>query len=66
MQQAVGTADAAGRTKIFQQMQVLVNKQVPSIIPFTTTQFTVVTKRVVGAWVQSNGVVHLENAGVSQ
>jgi peptide/nickel transport system substrate-binding protein len=64
--QAVGTADAAERTKLYQQMQGIVNQQVPSIIPFTTSQFTVVNKRVVGAWVQSNGVVHLEAAGVTQ
>jgi peptide/nickel transport system substrate-binding protein len=64
--QAVGTADATARTQVYQQMQALENQQVPSIVPFVTSQFTVTTKRVVGAWVQSNGVVHLENAGVTQ
>jgi peptide/nickel transport system substrate-binding protein len=64
--QAVGTADTSARTQLYQQMQSIVNQQVPSIVPFTTSQFTVVAKRVVGAWVQSNGVVHLEAAGVTQ
>jgi len=64
--QAVGTADKSERTKLYQQMQGIVNQQVPSIVPFMTSQFTVVNKRVVGAWVQSNGVVHLEAAGVTQ
>jgi peptide/nickel transport system substrate-binding protein len=64
--QAVGTADTSARTQIYQQMQSIVNQQVPSIVPFTTAQFTVVNKRVVGAWVQSNGVVHLDAAGVTQ
>jgi peptide/nickel transport system substrate-binding protein len=66
LQQALGTSGASARAKLYQQMQALVNQQVPSIVPFTTSQFTVVAKRVAGAWVQSNGVVHLEGAGVTQ
>jgi peptide/nickel transport system substrate-binding protein len=64
--QARATADPAARAGIYQQMQGLTAEQVPAVIPFTTSQFTVIAKRVVGAWVQSNGVVHLENAGVTQ
>lgn len=63
--QALATSDASARTALYQQMQTILNQQVPSIVPFTTSQFTVVSKRVVGAWVQSNGVVHLDAAGVT-
>lgn len=66
LQKARGTSDPTARAGLYQQLQELVNQQVPAVIPFTTSQFTVVAKRVVGAWVQSNGVVHLENAGVTQ
>lgn len=65
LQQAIATPDAAARAALYQRMQTLVNQQVPVVIPLTTSQFTVVNSRVVGAWVQSNGVVHLEDAGVT-
>ncbi len=66
LQKARGTADPAARAVLYQQLQALINQQVPVVIPFTTSQFTVTAKRVAGAWVQSNGVVHLEDAGVTQ
>lgn len=65
LQQAIATSDAAARTAIYQKMQSLVNQEIPVVIPLTTSQFTVANSRVVGAWVQSNGVTHLEDAGVT-
>jgi peptide/nickel transport system substrate-binding protein len=61
---AVGTADEAERTELYGRLQQILNEQVPVIVPLKTTQLTVVQKRLTGAWVQSDGTVHLEGAGL--
>lgn len=66
LQQALGTGDEAARDGIYRQMQEILNAEVPLIVPLKTSQLTVIQKRLVGAWVQSDGAVHLEEAGVSQ
>lgn len=63
---AVATADEEARNKIYGQMQAILNDEAPVIIPLITSQLTVAQSRVVGAWVQSDGAVRLEEAGVTQ
>ena len=64
--QAVANGDEATRNTIYSQMQKILNDEVPLIIPLITSQLTVAQKRVTGLWVQSDGAVHLEQAGVTQ
>lgn len=64
--QSQAATDESQRNGIYAKMQQLVNDEVPLVVPLTTTQLTVAQKRVVGAWVQSDGAVHLEEAGVSE
>lgn len=63
---AVATADADARNAIYAQMQQVQNRAVPVMpVGFTTLQ-TVAREGVVGAWVDSQGNVNLEQAGFAQ
>lgn len=63
---AVGTADPAARTAIWQEAQALINEEVPVFVPVQFGTVTVTQKSVVGLWVDSTGDAHLEGAGFSE
>jgi peptide/nickel transport system substrate-binding protein len=65
LHQATATADPSARNALYGQLQKILNDQVPVVIPLVTSQLTVINKRLVGAWVQSDGAVHLEEAGLT-
>jgi peptide/nickel transport system substrate-binding protein len=65
LQQATATADVSAQNALYGQLQKILNDQVPVVIPLVTSQLTVVNKRLVGAWVQSDGAVHLEDAALT-
>jgi len=62
--QAKATEDPATRNGLYGQLQHILNQEVPVIVPMKTAQISVVQNRVVGAWVQTDGALHLEDAGV--
>jgi peptide/nickel transport system substrate-binding protein len=64
--QALATADPAARTKVWQQVQELVNKQVPIYVPAQFATVTAAKKNVVGLWVDGGGNPHLEDAGFAK
>lgn len=61
---ALGTADEGERTAMLGQLQAMVSEAVPAIIPLQSATIVAAQKNVKGAWAESDGTVHLEQASV--
>jgi peptide/nickel transport system substrate-binding protein len=59
---ALGLADPAKRQSVLNQMQVMVNQQVPVIVIAYQTNIVAARKGITGVWEDASGNVHLENA----
>jgi peptide/nickel transport system substrate-binding protein len=62
--QVVGLSGAA-QQKVYDQMQQIFASQVPVLVPLHTVNISAAQSRVKGAWADSMGNVHLEQASVS-
>lgn len=61
---ALGTTDEGQRTTMLQRLQTMVSQQVPAVIPLQSATIVAAQPNVHGAWVESDGTVHLEQASV--
>lgn len=61
---ALETGDEAKRTSMLQQLQKMVSDTVPVVIPLQSATIVAAQPDVHGAWVESDGTVHLEQASV--
>jgi peptide/nickel transport system substrate-binding protein len=64
LSKALGTSDTAQRTAMLQQLQSMVSEQVPAVVPLQSATIVAAQKNVTGAWTESDGTVHLEQASV--
>jgi peptide/nickel transport system substrate-binding protein len=58
---AVGTADEAERTAKWQDLQTMVNQEVPIYVPVQFATVSAAQSSVDGLWVDGGGTLHLEN-----
>lgn len=62
--QALAEPDDAARAEIYADMQRLISEEAPVLVAAQATQLSAANSRVQGVWVESDGDLHLENAGV--
>jgi peptide/nickel transport system substrate-binding protein len=62
--QVVGLSGAA-QQKAYDQMQAIFAREVPVLVPLHTVNITAAQSKVKGAWADSEGNAHLEQASVS-
>jgi peptide/nickel transport system substrate-binding protein len=61
---ALETSDEGQRTAMLKQLEDMVSKTVPAVIPLQSATIVAAQKNVHGAWAESDGTVHLEQASV--
>jgi peptide/nickel transport system substrate-binding protein len=62
LRQSTSAANPARRKTVFDQMQVLLNREVPVVAIAHQTQISAVQNRVAGVWQAADGTVRLEGA----
>lgn len=60
---AVGEPDEAARKTKWGEVQSIINREVPLIVPIQATVVTATNSSLDGVWVEGGGQLHLENAG---
>jgi peptide/nickel transport system substrate-binding protein len=64
LSKALATQDAGQRASMLAQAQKMVSQTVPAVIPLQSATIVAEQKGVTGAWAESDGTVHLEQASV--
>ncbi|GAA1314954.1 ABC transporter substrate-binding protein [Nonlabens tegetincola] len=59
---AVGEPDEAARKAKWGEVQTIINREVPLIVPIQATVVTATASALDGVWVEGGGQLHLENA----
>jgi peptide/nickel transport system substrate-binding protein len=63
---AMAEADEQAAKEKWGKVQEIINEQVPLIIPLQVRPLTAMSKTVAGAWMESGGQLHLEQAGLAE